>query len=92
MYTYPGSQRYIVDIDERTGQKVSCFSQIKQRLKSLNIFLPKCPYDIRISLSLEFPQQEVEVGILEGLASPEAERHRNRTSYIGSDFQVCKLP
>ncbi|OQS03401.1 hypothetical protein THRCLA_21173, partial [Thraustotheca clavata] len=82
---YPGSKRVIqeMDLDGRPTQ--AKYLQVKERLGSIDIFLPHCPYDCRVSVSLEFPAADP--SSVAGI-SPENERNRKRKSAIGREIRV----
>ncbi|CAK4081691.1 unnamed protein product [Aphanomyces euteiches] len=83
--TYPGSKRVIEEIDLNTGHTQAPQMQVKQRLGTLDIFLPHCDYDCRVAISLEFPSTEVS---MESLPAPEHRRGKKRVSAVGPDVRV----
>jgi hypothetical protein len=83
--TFPGSRRVIEEVDLNTETTMAPYLQVKERLGSINMFLPHCPYDIRVSISLEFP------GTTDGLdmlPSPDHMRHKKRVSAVGREVRV----
>ena len=87
VYSFAGSKRAIEEIDVDTGMKQPPYMQVKERLGCINIFLPHCPYDVRVAVSCEFPNQDLPNGIVD-LPSPESEREKDRTSIVGRELRI----
>ncbi|ETV91049.1 hypothetical protein H310_14289 [Aphanomyces invadans] len=83
--TFPGSKRVVEEIDLNTGQTMAPYQQVKQRLGTIDIFLPHCDYDCRVAISLEFAPTPVS---LESLPAPEHRRGKKRESAVGRDVRV----
>ncbi|OQR82566.1 hypothetical protein ACHHYP_15857 [Achlya hypogyna] len=82
---YPGSKRVIQELDPDGRPLRPKYLQVKERLGNIDIFLPHCPYDCRVSIALEFPASDP--SSVAGVA-PENERHKKRKSAIGKDVRV----
>ncbi|KAF0718729.1 Aste57867_1514 [Aphanomyces stellatus] len=83
--TFPGSKRVVEEINLNTGHTEAPYQQVKQRLGTIDIFLPHCDYDCRVAVSLEFPATGVS---LESLPAPEHRRGKKRTSAVGRDIRL----
>ncbi|KDO28096.1 hypothetical protein SPRG_20256 [Saprolegnia parasitica CBS 223.65] len=82
---YPGSKRVVQEMDPNGRPSQPKYLQVKERLGSIDIFLPHCQYDCRVSISLEFPPSDPSsvVG-----SAPESERNRQRKSAIGQHVRI----
>ncbi|TMW60323.1 hypothetical protein Poli38472_000365 [Pythium oligandrum] len=81
------SKRIIEEINPNTNEREAPHIQVKERLGSIDIFLPQCQYDCRVSISCEYPKREVEGG-MGNLPAAENIRHKDRTSAVGRDLRV----
>lgn len=88
-YTFPGSRRVLQTIDPHTNEKIDePVLQKKERMGIMNVFLPNCPYDIRVAVACEFPTQSMGAHGLEEMHNPESERYKDRTSIVGERIQL----
>lgn len=87
VYSFAGSKRVIEQVDPYTNEKEKPELQVKEKLGCFNIFLPNCPYDVRVAISCEFPHQALPNG-LNDFPSPESERHKDRISVVGKDLRI----
>ncbi|DAZ94308.1 TPA: hypothetical protein N0F65_012077, partial [Lagenidium giganteum] len=87
VHSMPGSKRVIEEVDLQTGARRPPVMQVKERLGSINVFLPHCQYDVRVAVSCEFPHQEMTEG-LDAMPTAESIRHKDRTSAVGRDLRV----
>lgn len=87
IHNLPQSKRVVEEIDLHTNLRQTPRVQVKDRLGSIDIFLPNCPYDCRVSISCEFPERELD-GDISSLPAAESIRHRDRTSAVGRDLRV----
>ncbi|RQM27290.1 hypothetical protein B5M09_007907 [Aphanomyces astaci] len=83
--TFPGSKRVVEEVDLNTGQTLAPYQQVKQRLGTIDLFLPHCDYDCRVAISLEFASTPVS---LESLPAPEHRRGKKRVSAVGRDVRL----
>jgi hypothetical protein len=90
VHTFPHSKRVIEDIDLNSGITQPPYMQVKKRLGSIDIFLPTCQYDCRISVSCEFPLKEFE-GSISDCPNKECIRKKTRSSAIGRDLRVSHI-
>mmetsp|Transcript_33805 Transcript_33805/g.69815 ORF Transcript_33805/g.69815 Transcript_33805/m.69815 type:complete len:681 (-) Transcript_33805:485-2527(-) len=74
-YTYAGDQRIQTDEDGRA------VAETKRRELEFQIHLPACPYDCRVTVSIESPMDEPCSGVEEGWKS---KRTKHRTSFTGA--------
>eukprot|EP00299_Pterocystis_sp_00344_P014352 c7104_g1_i1.p1 GENE.c7104_g1_i1~~c7104_g1_i1.p1 ORF type:complete len:682 (-),score=149.77 c7104_g1_i1:20-2065(-) len=74
--SYPDNMRVM-----ETSSK-SFKSQCKMRIGCVNIFLPHCPYDVRLSVSVETPW----IDVAQPETQPQSRRTRNREKFEGSKF------
>ncbi|KAI9907984.1 hypothetical protein PsorP6_004724 [Peronosclerospora sorghi] len=81
------SKRIVQDIDPQTNMRVRPMVQVKERLGSIDIFMPHCQYDCRVSISCEFPMREME-GDMSEMPAAENVRHKDRISAVGRDLRV----
>lgn len=81
------SKRIIEEVDLKTGARGTPQIQVKERLGSIDIFLPHCQYDCRVSISCEFPQRDLQGGLAE-MPAAENIRHKDRTSAVGREMRV----
>lgn len=87
VHNMPQSKRIIEAVDIKTGARGSPHVQVKERLGSIDIFLPHCQYDCRVSVSCEFPPRELQ-GELAEMPAAESIRHKDRTSAVGREVRV----
>ncbi|RLN97297.1 hypothetical protein BBJ28_00016169 [Nothophytophthora sp. Chile5] len=87
VHNMPQSKRVIQDIDLQSNLRGTPMVQVKERLGSIDIFLPHCQYDCRVSISCEFPTRALE-GDLSEMPAAESIRHKDRTSAVGRDLRV----
>lgn len=87
VHSLPQAKRVIEDVDPVSGLRGNPQVQVKQRLGNIDIFLPQCQYDCRISVSCEFPMRPLD-GDMSELPAAETIRHRDRRSAVGQDLRV----
>lgn len=87
VHSLPQSKRVIEDVDPTTGARGAPHIQVKERLGSIDIFLPHCQYDCRVSISCEYQPRELQGGIAE-MPAAESIRHKDRTSAVGKELRV----
>ncbi|GMF25177.1 unnamed protein product [Phytophthora lilii] len=81
------SKRVVQDVNPQTNMRGKPMVQVKERLGSIDIFMPHCQYDCRVSISCEFPMRELEGDISE-MPAAENIRHKDRVSAVGRDLRV----
>uniref|UniRef100_M4BKZ1 mRNA 5'-phosphatase n=1 Tax=Hyaloperonospora arabidopsidis (strain Emoy2) TaxID=559515 RepID=M4BKZ1_HYAAE len=81
------SKRVVQDVDPETNLRGKFMVQVKERLGSIDIFMPHCQYDCRVSISCEFPLRELE-GDMSEMPAAENIRHKDRVSAVGRDLRV----
>ncbi|ETM35470.1 hypothetical protein L914_17640 [Phytophthora nicotianae] len=81
------SKRVVQDVDPQTNMRGKPMVQVKERLGSIDIFMPHCQYDCRVSISCEFPMRELE-GDMSDMPAAENIRHKDRVSAVGRDLRV----
>jgi hypothetical protein len=81
------SKRIVEDVDPQTNVRSKPMVQVKERLGSIDIFMPHCQYDCRVSISCEFPLRELE-GDMSEMPAAENIRHKDRVSAVGRDLRV----
>lgn len=87
VHNMPQSKRIIEAIDLKTNLRRAPQVQAKERLGSIDIFLPHCQWDCRVSISCEFPLRDLQ-GSLSEMPAAESIRHKDRTSAVGKDLRV----
>jgi hypothetical protein len=87
VHSLPQNKRVIEDVDPVSNLRGPPQVQVKQRLGNIDIFLPQCQYDCRISVSCEFPVRPLD-GDMSELPTAEAIRHRDRRSAVGQELRV----
>ncbi|EEY67585.1 uncharacterized protein PITG_18416 [Phytophthora infestans T30-4] len=81
------SKRIVQDVDPQTNMRGKPMVQVKERLGSIDIFMPHCQYDCRVSISCEFPMRQLE-GDMSEMPAAENIRHKDRVSAVGRDLRV----
>ncbi|GMF46836.1 unnamed protein product [Phytophthora fragariaefolia] len=81
------SKRVVQDVDPQSNLRGKPMVQVKERLGSIDIFMPHCQYDCRVSISCEFPLRELE-GDMSEMPAAENIRHKDRVSAVGRDLRV----
>uniref|UniRef100_K3W9X5 mRNA 5'-phosphatase n=1 Tax=Globisporangium ultimum (strain ATCC 200006 / CBS 805.95 / DAOM BR144) TaxID=431595 RepID=K3W9X5_GLOUD len=87
VHNMPQSKRIIEQVDLSTSMRRAPQVQAKERLGSIDIFLPHCKWDCRVSISCEFPLRDLQ-GSLSEMPAAESIRHKDRTSAVGKDLRV----
>ncbi|TDH65295.1 hypothetical protein CCR75_001807 [Bremia lactucae] len=81
------SKRVVQDVDPQTNMRGTPMVQVKERLGSIDIFMPRCQYDVRVSISCEYPLSEFE-GDVNAMPAAENVRHKDRVSAVGRELRV----